>query len=42
MDADAVALEGLVPAFDLAVGLRVLGRGAHVGHAGKPDTRLFG
>ena len=25
LDADAIALEGLVPAFDLAVGLRVVG-----------------
>ena len=35
LDADAIALEGLVPAFDLAVGLRVVGRGSDMGHAGR-------
>jgi hypothetical protein len=34
LGADAIALEGFVPAFDLAVGLRIVGRGLDVGHAG--------
>ena len=38
--AEALALDGLVPAFDLAVGLRVLGRGLDVGHAGDADELL--
>ena len=37
LGADAVALEGFVPAFDFAVGLGIVGRGAHVGHAGDAD-----
>ena len=40
LDADAIALEGFVPAFDLAVGLRVVGRGADMGHAGDADEFL--
>ena len=40
LDADAFALEGLVPAFDLAVGLRIVGRGFDVGHAGDADELL--
>ncbi len=35
--ADAVAFEGLVPAFDFAVRLGVVGRGLDVGHAGNAD-----
>jgi len=34
---DAIALERFVPAFDFAVGLRIVGRGAGVGHAGDAD-----
>ncbi len=37
--AHALAFEGLVPAFDLAVALRIIGRGADVGHAG--DAHKF-
>ncbi len=40
LDADAFALDGLVPAFDLAVGLGIVGRGLHVGHAGDADELL--
>jgi len=40
LDADAFALEGFVPAFDFSVGLRVIGRGLHVGHAGDADELL--
>ena len=40
LDADALALEGLVPAFDLAVALRIVGRGPDVGHAGDADELL--
>jgi len=35
--ADAVVLEGLVPAFDFAVGLRVVGRGFDVGETCNAD-----
>ena len=38
--ADAVGLEGFVPAFDLAIGLRVVGRCLDVGHAGDADELL--
>ncbi len=34
LGADAIALEGFVPAFDLAIGLRIVGRCLDVGHAG--------
>src|SRR5215208_16201 len=37
---DRVGLDGLVPALDLAVGLRVVRRGPHVGHAGEADELL--
>ena len=40
LDADAIALEGFVPAFDLAVALRIVGRGLDVGHAGDADELL--
>ena len=40
VDADAFALEGFVPAFDLAVGLGIVGRGLDVGHAGDADELL--
>ena len=40
LDADALALDGFVPAFDLAVGLRIVGRGSDVGHAGDADELL--
>ena len=36
-DADALAFEGFVPAFDFAVGLRIVRRGFDVGHAGDAD-----
>src|SRR6476661_256827 len=36
----SIALQRLVPTLDLAVGLRVVGRGAHVGHAGDADELL--
>ena len=39
-DADALALDGFVPAFDLAVGLRIIGRGFDVCHAGDADELL--
>ena len=39
-DADALALECFVPAFDLAVGLGIVGRGSDVGHAGDADELL--
>ena len=38
--ADAIALEGFVPAFDFAVGLGVIGRGFDVGHSGDADEFL--
>jgi hypothetical protein len=39
---DAIALEGLVPAFDLAVGLWVVGRGVDIRHAGDAaDTGIL-
>jgi hypothetical protein len=37
LDADAIAFEGLVPAFDLAVRLGIVRRGFDVGHAGGAD-----
>src|SRR5207245_1147737 len=40
LDADAIAFEGFVPAFDLAVGLGIIGRGFNVGHAGDADELL--
>ncbi len=40
LDADAVALEGLVPAFDLAVALRIVRRGSDMGHAADADELL--
>ena len=36
-DADALALDGFVPAFDLAVGLGIVGGGFDVSHAGDAD-----
>jgi hypothetical protein len=36
-DADALAFESFVPAFFFAVGLGIVRRGAHVGHAGEAD-----
>ena len=39
-DADAIALEGFVPAFDLAVALGIIGRGSDMGHAGDADELL--
>jgi hypothetical protein len=39
-DTDALALEGLVPAFLFAVGLRIVGGGFDVGHAGDTDELL--
>ena len=36
-DADALALDGFVKAFELAVGLRVIGRSSHMGHAHDAD-----
>ena len=43
-DADAVAFEGFMPAFDFAVGLRIVRRGFDVGHAGDADElfEVFG
>jgi len=43
-DADALAFEGFVPAFDFAVGLRIVRRGSDVGHAGDADElfEVFG
>jgi len=40
LEADALALYGFMPAFDLAVGLRVVRRGFDVGHAGDADELL--
>jgi len=40
LDADAIAFEGFVPAFDLAVGLWVIGRSPHMSHAGDADEFL--
>src|SRR5206468_1866339 len=40
VNADAIAFDSLVPAFDLAVGLRIVGRGLDVGHAGDADEHL--
>lgn len=37
LDADALAFDGFVKAFELAVGLRVIGRGPDVGHASDAD-----
>ena len=37
---DALALDGSVPAFELAVGLGVVGRGGDVGHTGDADELL--
>ena len=39
-DTDAFALDGLVPAFDLAVGLGIVGRSLDVRHAGDADELL--
>src|SRR6266404_5888621 len=36
-DADALALDGFVEAFDLAVRLRIIGRSSHMGHAHDAD-----
>ena len=33
LDAEAIALEGFVPAFDLAVALRIVRTGAYMSHA---------
>jgi hypothetical protein len=43
-DADALALEGFVPAFFFAIGLGIVGRCPHVGHAGDADElfEIFG
>ena len=43
-DADALALEGFVPAFDFAVGLGIVRRGFDVRHAGDADElfEIFG
>jgi hypothetical protein len=43
-DPDTFALESLVPAFDFAIGLRVVRRGSDVGHAGDADElfEVFG
>lgn len=38
--ADRVAIESPVPAFDLAVGLGVVGGGSDVAHAGFPQENL--
>jgi hypothetical protein len=38
--ADAVGFDGFVPAFELAVGLGVIGRGTDMGHAGDADELL--
>ena len=40
LDADAIALEGFVPAFDLAVVLRIVRSGADMGHAGDANEFL--
>ena len=40
LNADAIALEGFVPTFDLAVGLGIVRTGAHMGHAGNADELL--
>src|SRR5438132_10759144 len=37
LGADAIALEGAVEAFDLAVALRIVGRGFDMGHAADTD-----
>ena len=39
-DADALALDGFVEAFDLAVRLRVIGRSSDMGHAHDADELL--
>jgi hypothetical protein len=39
-NADALALDGFVPAFDFAVGLRIIGRSLDMGHAGDADEFL--
>ena len=39
-DADGAALDGLVVALDFTVGLRIVGRGSDVGHAGDADEFL--
>jgi len=40
LDADALALEGFVPAFDLAIALRIIRRGFDVGHTSDADELL--
>ena len=37
LDADALALEGFVPAFDLAIALGIISRSTYMGHAGDAD-----
>ena len=37
---DAIALDGAMPAFDLAIALGVVGRSPHVRHAADPDEFL--
>ncbi len=44
LDADALPFDGFVKTFELAVGLRIVGGGPHMGHAGNADElfEVFG